>query len=268
MLPLALFRSRTFTGANLLTFLLYAALGGTLFFLPLNLIQVQHYSATAAGAALLPFILIMFLLSRWAGGLVERYGSKIPLVIGPLIAAIGFALFMLPGVNASYWQNFLPAVVVLGTGMAVSVAPLTTTVMNSVKQNRVGVASGVNNAVARGGGLLAIAVLGILMLHAFNHSMDRQMAGWNLPATASQSLEAQRSKLAAASIPEEVDQSTQQLIGHAIAESFVRAFRLIMAIGATLAVVSAIVGWLLIGTSTAQSAGGATDISPGRQPGD
>jgi EmrB/QacA subfamily drug resistance transporter len=268
MLPLALFRSRTFTGANLLTFLLYAALGGTLFFLPLNLIQVQHYSATAAGAALLPFILIMFLLSRWAGGLVESYGSKIPLVIGPLIAAVGFALFMLPGVNASYWQNFLPAVVVLGTGMAVSVAPLTTTVMNSVKQNRVGVASGVNNAVARGGGLLAIAVLGILMLHAFNHSMDRQMAGWNLPATASQSLEAQRSKLAAASIPEEVDQSTQQLIGHAIAESFVRAFRLIMAIGATLAVVSAIVGWLLIGTSTAQSAGGATDISPGRQPGD
>src|SRR5207302_5777377 len=111
MLPLALFRSRTFTGANLLTFLLYGALGGTLFFLPLNLIQVQHYSATAAGAAFLPFILIMFLLSRWAGGLVERYGSKIPLVIGPLIAALGFGLFMLPGVNAGYWQTFFPAVV-------------------------------------------------------------------------------------------------------------------------------------------------------------
>src|SRR5256886_12681001 len=114
MLPLVLFRSRTFTGANLLTFLLYGALGGTLFFLPLNLIQVQHYSATAAGAAFLPFILIMFLLSRWAGGLVERYGSKIPLVIGPLIAALGFGLFMLPGVNAGYWQTFFPAVVVLG----------------------------------------------------------------------------------------------------------------------------------------------------------
>src|SRR5436305_6017357 len=120
MLPLVLFRSRTFTGANLLTFLLYGALGGSLFFLPLNLIQVQHYSATAAGAAFLPFILIMFLLSRWACGLVERYGSKIPLVIGPLIAALGFGLFMLPGVNAGYWQTFFPAVVVLGIGMAIS----------------------------------------------------------------------------------------------------------------------------------------------------
>src|SRR5947199_664521 len=246
MLPPTLFHSRTFTGANLLTFLLYGALGGTLFFLPLNLIQVQHYSATAAGAAFLPFVLIIFVLSRWAGGLVERYGPKIPLVIGPLIAALGFALFMLPDVNAGYWQNFFPAVVVLGMGMAVSVAPLTTTVMNAVTQNRVGIASGVNNAVARGAGLLAIAVLGIIMLHAFNHALDQRSAGWNLPATAWQSLQAQRSKLAGASLPEGLNQSTQQMIGHAIVESFVNGFRLIMAIGAALAVVSAIVAWLLI----------------------
>jgi len=249
MLPVALFRSRTFTGANLLTFLLYGALGGTLFFLPLNLIQVQHYSATAAGAAFLPFVVIIFLLSRWAGGLVERYGSKIPLVIGPLIAALGFALFMLPGVNASYWQTFFPAVVVLGIGMAISVAPLTTTVMNSVTPNRVGIASGVNNAVARGAGLLAIAVLGIVMLHSFNHAMDRQLANWNVTPVASQSLQAQRTKLAAASLPEELDQTTKQLIARAIAESFVHAFRLIMAIGAMLAAVSAIVAWVLIGTA-------------------
>jgi EmrB/QacA subfamily drug resistance transporter len=250
MLPLPLFRSRTFTGANLLTFLLYGALGGTLFFLPLNLIQVQHYSATAAGAAFLPFILIIFLLSRWAGGLVERYGSKIPLVIGPLIVALGFALFMLPSLNAGYWQTFFPAVAVLGTGMAVSVAPLTTTVMNSVAPNRVGIASGVNNAVARGAGLLAIAVLGIVMLHSFNQAIDRRLTEVNAPPAAWQSLEAERSKLAAAAPPAELDQATQQLIGHAIGESFVHAFRLIMAIGAAMAVVSAIVSWLLIGKAT------------------
>jgi EmrB/QacA subfamily drug resistance transporter len=246
MLPLALFHSRTFTGANLLTFLLYGALGGTLFFLPLNLIQIQHYSATGAGAALIPFILIISLLSRWAGGLVEKYGPKIPLVAGPLITALGFAFFMLPGVGGNYWQDFFPAIVILGIGMAVSVAPLTTTVMNSVAQNRVGIASGINNAVARGAGLLAIAVLGIVMLHAFNHALDQRLSDGKLPPSAWQSLQTQRSKLAAAAVPEELDPSTQRMIGRAIAESFVDAFRFVMATGATLSVASAVVALIFI----------------------
>jgi len=248
MLPLALFRGRTFTGANLLTFLLYAALGGTLFFLPLNLIQVQHYSATAAGAALLPFILIISFLSRWSGGLIVSYGAKLPLIVGPLIAAIGFGLFMLPNVGGGYWTNFCPPIVILGLGMAISVAPLTTTVMNSVASNRAGIASGVNNAVARTAGLLAIAVLGIVMLHVFSGALDQRLAEYKLPSSASRSLQAQRTKLAAIAVPEDQDPATQQLIRRAIDESFVSGFRSIMAIGVALAIASAVTALTLIGT--------------------
>ncbi|PYL62191.1 MAG: MFS transporter [Verrucomicrobia bacterium] len=247
MLPLALFRSRIFTGTNLLTFLLYAALGGTLFFLPLNLIQVQHYSAIGAGAALLPFILIISLLSRWSGGLVTSYGPKLPLLVGSLTAASGYLLFMLPTVGGNYWTNFFPPVVVLGLGMAVSVAPLTTTVMGSVSENHAGIASGVNNAVARTASLIAIAVFGIVMLHIFNHALDQRVAQSNLPSSVTRSLQMQRTKLAAIAIPEDQNPTTQQLIRRAIDESFVSAFRAVMAIGAALAVASAATALVFIG---------------------
>jgi MFS family permease len=252
MLPLNLFRSRTFTGANLLTLFLYAALGGTLFFLPLNLIQVQGYSTTAAGASLLPFVFMMSFLSRWSGGLVTRYGARIPLVIGPLIAAFGFALFILPAIGGSYWTHFFPAIVVLGLGMAVSVAPLTTTVMNSVAPNRVGLASGVNNAVARSGSLLAIAVLGLIMLRVFSHALDKRSTTWNLPASASQSLHAQQTRLAAIVIPAELGPASKELVHRAIGEAFVSAFRVVSVIGACLAAASALTALALIRkTSTA-----------------
>lgn len=246
MLPLALFRSRNFTGANLLTLFLYSALGGTLFFLPLNLIQVQGYSATAAGAALLPFILIMFFLSRWSGGLVQRYGAKLPLVIGPIIAAFGFALFALPGIGAKYWTDFFPAVIVLGLGMAVSVAPLTTTVMNAVPENRVGVASGINNAISRAAGLLAVAIFGIVMLQVFNRSLDSHLCNVELPATVKHSLDAQRIRLAAAKLPEETPPPLREVLTQAINESFIKGFRSVMLAGATLALLSGIISWLLI----------------------
>src|SRR6266705_2271198 len=246
MLPLALFRSRDFTAANLLTLLLYSALGGTLFFLPLNLIQVQGYTATAAGAALLPFILIMFFLSRWSGGLVERYGGKLPLVFGPTISAIGFALFVVPEVSANYWSTFFPATVVLGLGMAVSVAPLTTVVMNSVPGNRVGVASGINNAVSRVAGLLAIAVFGILMLNLFNHSLDSRLSQLRLPASVQISLGNQRINLAAVKIPEGLAPPLLQPVRESINESFVLGFRGIMIFGAALALTSGITSLLLI----------------------
>ncbi|MEJ8821262.1 MFS transporter [Variovorax humicola] len=166
MLPLGLFRIANFSAANLLTLFLYAALGGSLYFMPLNLIQVQGYSATVAGAALLPFVLLMFFLSGWAGQLVDRFGPRIPLVLGPAMASVGFALLALPGVGATYLSAFLPGVLVLGFGMTVTVAPLTTTVMNSVGPTLAGTASGVNNAVSRTAAVLAIAVFGVIMAWA------------------------------------------------------------------------------------------------------
>jgi EmrB/QacA subfamily drug resistance transporter len=247
MLPFSLFRSRMFAGTNLVTFLLYAALGGTLFFLPLNLIQVQHYPPTAAGAALLPFILIVSLLSRWSGGLIARYGARLPLIIGPLVVVLGYFLFMRPGVGGNYWLSFFPPVVLLGLGMAISVAPLTTAVMSSVSQNRAGVASGVNNAVARTAGLIAIAILGIVMLQVFRSGLDRHLNEGKLPAATIQSLRAQSTKLAAIAIPEDRDPATQQTIRRAIDDSFVLGFRAVMLIGAALAMASALTALVLIG---------------------
>ena len=247
MLPLTLFGSRDFSGANLMTFFLYTALGGSLFFVPLNLIQVQGYSATAAGAAWIPFILILFFLSRWAGGLVQKHGAKLPLVAGPTLAALGYALFTFLDVGGSYWTTFFPPVVVLGLGMAVSVAPLTTTVMNAVPKNRAGIASGINNAVSRIGGLLGIAVLGIVVLHAFNRELDQRLARLDIPPEVRRSIDNQRVRLAGAEVPPGMDDPTRVALRQAINESFVVGFRVVMMTAAGLALVSAICALIMIG---------------------
>ncbi|HYX31342.1 MAG TPA: MFS transporter [Pyrinomonadaceae bacterium] len=245
MMRLTLFRSRNFTGANLLTLFLYAALSGTLFFMPLDLIQVQKYSPTAAGAAMLPFILIMFGLSRWSGGLVKRYGSRLPLVVGPIIAGVGLSLFMRPGVQGSYWTTFFPAIVVLGFGMAISVAPLTTTVMNSVSESRAGIASGINNAVSRTAGLLAIAVLGLIMFHAFTNCLDRRLDQMSVDPGTRQALNDQRAKLAGAELPS-VDAQTKTALTGIIDECFVVGFRRVMIIGTALALASSLTARVVI----------------------
>jgi EmrB/QacA subfamily drug resistance transporter len=250
MIPLGLFQSRDFSGANLLTVLLYAAIGTFFFLLPLDLIQVQGYSATEAGAAVVPLILLIFLLSRWSGGLVARYGARLPLTIGPLIAALGFFLFSIPSIGGSYWRTFFPAVVVLGFGMAVSVAPLTTVVMGSIEADRAGTASGINNALARVAGLLAIAVFGVVMVAGFGNHLNRALSRLSMPDSARSELQSNETKLAALKAPAGVDPATATAIESSIAASFVLSFRLIMWICAALAVGSAVAAWRMILGST------------------
>jgi EmrB/QacA subfamily drug resistance transporter len=243
MVPLSLFHSRNFAGANSLTFFLYSAIGIFFFVFPLNLIQVQGYSASKAGGALLPLILIIFLLSRWSGGIVDRYGPRLPLFAGPAIAGAGFLLFSIPSIGGSYWTTFFPGVLTLGVGMAISIAPLTTVVLNAVDKDRVGTASGINNAVSRVAGLVAIAVLGAVMIVIFGSQLSHRLSQIPINTDIGNELRSNASRMGALTISRAADPQTREAIRATIADSFVVAFRWIMWICAALAVVSAGVGF-------------------------
>jgi EmrB/QacA subfamily drug resistance transporter len=260
MVPLALFKKSSFSGANLLTLFLYSAIGIFFFLFPLNLIQVQGYSSTATGAAILPLILLIFLLSRWSGGLVARYGPRAPLIVGPLFTAVGFVLFAVPAVGEDYWKTFFPAVIVLGFGMAVTVAPLTTVVMNSVDQDRAGTASGINNAVARVAGVLAIAVLGIVMVLAFRSRLNQTLARLSVPPWILQEIQTQEIKLAGLQVPGNVDPVTSAAIKESIREAFIFGFRIDTLICAGMSVASAAVAWLMIPEDRGRPGLGARSI--------
>ena len=258
MVPLSLFRVRNFAGANVFTLLLYFALAGTLFFLPFNLIQVQGYSATAAGAAVVPVIVIMFLLSRYTGGLTDRFGARLPLVVGPTVAAAGFALFAVPGVKGSYWTTFFPAAVVLGVGLVILVPAVTTVALNSVEARHSGLASAINNSFSQLAGLLAVAVLGVLISASFGAGLDDRLADLDLPPEARQQLEAEKLELGAADAPAGVDAASKAEVERAIDEAFVSGYRLVMLVAAATAVASALGAALLIeGKGPREEADGA-----------
>ncbi len=246
MMPLHLFRSRTFSGTNLLTFFLYGALGGALYFLPFNLQKVHGYTPLEAGLSLLPFTIIMSSLSRWAGGLIHRYGAKVPLMVGPTIAGVGFLLFVRTGLNGNYWTQYFPAVVVLALGMAVTVSPLTTAMLGAVSQDHAGIASGINNAVARTASLVAIAVLGIVVAEVFYAAFSQDLAMLHLTPALHGEMEAQRTRLTGIQIPGGVGTNVSAALQNAINRAFISGFRAAMLIGAALAFASAVAAAVLV----------------------
>ena len=243
MMPLALFRLRTFSGINLLTLLLYGALGGAFFFLPFLLIQARGYSATAAGAVYLPFTVVLGVLSRWSGGLMDRFGARGPLIIGPLITAAGFALLSATEAPFSF---VLLSMTVLGFGMAVTVAPLTTTVLNAVPAERSGAASGINNAVASVGSLLVIAALGTLALGVFDGSLERQLASANTSPSVRLALQAARGGLVMPPLPASLSAEERQQAREIVTSSLAGTVRLALWTAAALALASALVAALTI----------------------
>jgi EmrB/QacA subfamily drug resistance transporter len=224
MMPLSLYRSRDFSATNAMTLLLYFALGGALYYLPFGLIRLAGYSATQAGAAVLPFALIMGIGASFSGALADRLGPRLPLTVGPIIAACGLAILALVDLRRPFWVGVFPAIFLLGVGMAITVPPLTSTVMAAAGKTHAGIASGVSNAVARIAGLLAVAALGAVLFAEFSSHLPGSMAG-----QAGEALNAVMS-------------------GHdANAEAitaFDHALRSIMLVAAGCAALSGLVGWL------------------------
>ncbi|SOF01172.1 drug resistance transporter, EmrB/QacA subfamily [Burkholderia sp. OK233] len=255
MMPLDVFRSRDFVGANLVTLLLYFGLGGALFFLPFTLIRAYGYSATEAGAALLPVPVTIGLLSRFTGGLTSRYGARTLLGIGPVIAAIGFAMLALPWVRGEYWRGFFPALVILGLGMTITVAPLTTTVMTSVFAARTGVASGINNAVARVASLLAIAVLGIVFVWSHDAALDARLDASNVPQAARETARLTQDTMnASSSAPGATDAATRAEVARAQAEALGAALRAVALVSAMCALAGAALAVLTIREASGKTA--------------
>jgi len=246
MLSLALFRSRAFSGANIMTFLLYGAMSGSLFFLPFNLMQVQGWSATEAGAALLPLILMTAIFSLGAQPLVARFGQRLPLAIGAAIAALGFALLALPGSDSGYWSGFFPGLAVVGLGLGISVAPLTIVVMAAVPANRAGLASGVNNSASRVAMLMAVAIFGVVMFEIYSGHLEAALKSVALDDANRALIASRMPELAGLQTPPALAADLAAQLRSAVDDSFIAGFRAVALIAAAIALLGAVVAALTI----------------------
>ncbi len=239
MIPLSLFRHRAFSGVTLMTFILYFAMSGVFFFLTLNLQQIQQFTATQAGAAFMPVIILLMVLSRPAGHYADKIGPRKPMIIGPVIIALGFFLYLLPGESANYWLTFFPATVVFGIGLGITVAPLTTVALGVVPTHQSGLASGVSNAVSRVATMLAVALLGFVMVLQFEASLARHTRDLPLTPPARHQLAEEALKLGGAEAPPSLPEAVKIQVEAVIDRSFVDAFRVMMGLCGVLALVSA-----------------------------
>ncbi|MFP4094252.1 MAG: MFS transporter [Cyclobacteriaceae bacterium] len=249
MVRLGLFKKQDFSGANLLTFLLYAGLGAGMLFLTLNLIQIQGYSQLQAGLSLLPFTLLMAVIGPWAGGMVVKVGPRLFLSGGPAVAGLGFWLLSGVGLTdgpSSFWTSFFPGIVVFGLGMSFTVAPLTTTVMASVSEQQAGTASGVNNSMNRMASVIANAVFGALAIQLFENTLFAEISTLDISGQAADALRQQAVDLGNAVVPEQVRQENKEQVKAGIDNAFVSTYAVLLKICAGLAWLSAICGFFLI----------------------
>jgi EmrB/QacA subfamily drug resistance transporter len=245
LVPFHIFSSSLVTGANLATFFLYFALSGVIFFLVLNFQQIQHYSPVFAGFGMLPTVLLITFLSGTGGTIADKIGPRIPMIVGPFIVAIGMASLILPSENANYFTQFLPGLVLFGLGMSLVIAPLTKSAL-SVKEKYSGAASGVNNAVARVAGLLAIALLGVIVVSVFDARLSTKMASSHLPASIKQQIMTQENKLGGIQLPVHFTISERNESQKMIEDSFISGFRWVMTINASLAFLSSVTAFITI----------------------
>lgn len=249
MMPLQLFAGATFSGANLLTFFLYAGLGAGMLFLSLNLVQVQGYSQLQSGLTFLPFTVLMIAIARFAGSLADKYGPRLFLIAGP--AAAGAGLLILSFVQQSsgpsaYWTTFFPGILVLGLGMSFTVAPLTTTVMGSVSTHFSGTASGINNAMTRIASVFANAIFGALAVLLFSGALNMQVKTLSLNIKDKQAVIAQAGNLGNAKVPGQINNHNKAIIERFYHQSFISAYAKIMRISAALGFIGALMAVLFI----------------------